>query len=37
MRHPRGDRMLGPSRGPWTWTRMTVGAAILHETHRLIV
>jgi uncharacterized membrane protein YbhN (UPF0104 family) len=30
MRYPRGDRMLGrPSRGPWAWTRMTVGAAIL--------
>jgi uncharacterized membrane protein YbhN (UPF0104 family) len=29
MRYPRGDRMLGPSRGLWAWTRMTVGAAIL--------
>ncbi len=29
MRYPRGDRRLGPSRGPWAWTRMTVGAAIL--------
>jgi len=29
MRYPRGDRLLRPSRGPWAWTRMTVGAAIL--------
>jgi uncharacterized membrane protein YbhN (UPF0104 family) len=29
MRYPRGNRMLGPSRGPWAWTRMTVGPAIL--------
>ena len=29
MRHPRGDRLLGPSRSLWAWTRMTVGAAIL--------
>jgi hypothetical protein len=29
MRYPRGDRRLVPSRGPWSWARMTVGAAIL--------
>jgi glycosyltransferase 2 family protein len=29
MRYLRRDRLLGPSRGPWAWTRMSIGAAIL--------
>ena len=29
MRYPGGDRRLVPSRGSWSWARMTVGAAIL--------
>jgi hypothetical protein len=29
MRYPRVDRILGPSRGPRSWTRVTVGATIL--------